>query len=285
MMRLADYSRRAIRVAADVYAFRELWGRDPPTPSEFYATKYSPEGWGYTVLATFAKMIIAYRSIDKLENLGIVIDGKRGVGKTTYAVNALYTVCMEISRLSGAEVDCRREVLRNTFWYLDEALARLGELSEVGGWVPFVVLDDVGVHGSKYWFLSRRKRIRMISFFELVDMLKDVVGLVIMTTPYVEKMARTLREIADYHARIEQIVEGGRVVNRVKWSRIVSRDSTRRARSVRRWIYVEWLPPDVRMLESVWSRMMEVRKEVLREKIEEFLRGGEEEDAGPEGGS
>ena len=278
-------------------AFREAWGRRPPSLSEELSGRSPPppvpspsgSGWSSTVACAYAKLSLALWRANRLRNWIIVVEGPRGVGKTTYVYNALWQALLDWGLPPER---ARAAVEEHFFWEPAQWAAAILRLDEMGTRVPFTVLDDLGQHASKYWTMEGgERRSQSIRVAEALDTIKDVCGLLVVTTPVYEKIASFFREAADYVATLSPVYApgGGRLVAAL-WYELVKTVSGRRT-VVRRAAlpaYFEALPTYARLPDDFWVRMMKVRRAERAERLarlsENLLRrGGEGEGGGAEG--
>jgi len=268
-------------------AYKALWGSRPPSLVEQLRGAKTPPpeeggGWGKTVVASFAKLAYALHESGQLRNWVLAIEGPKGVGKTTYAYNSLVGALID---LGFSPREAREYVGQAFFWDLVEWAESVRELDETGSWVPFIVLDDVGVHGSKYWFMED-KRSALIEVSEALDTVKDVCGLLVMTTPVFGKIASFLREASEYVAAFEMVyVRDGRTVKAL-WHQTAEVLSSKKRKTVRKApmpAFLEALPPHARLPDDFWAKMSQVRKEAraarlkaAAEKLKETASGEEE---------
>jgi hypothetical protein len=270
--------------AAVEQAYRQLWGSRPPSLSAQLSGERAPgpgaaAGWGRTVLACHAKLAYALREAGQLKNWVLVVEGPKGVGKTTYAFNSLAGALVDLGFPERYALEYTGEAF---FWDLEEFAETVLELSETGGWVPFVVGDDWGMEAPKYWMMEGRRE-AMIKLAEALDTVKDVVGVLAITTPVFGKIASFLRELADMVGSFELVYVGGGRAVKALWHRPAEVLSGRR-RSVRRAplpAYLEALPPHARLPDEFWRLMLERRRaaraERLRAAAEKLKEGAEEE--------
>jgi hypothetical protein len=280
-------------------AFRETWNRRPPSLGEELSGPLQPptpspsgSGWSSTVVCAYAKLALALWRANRLRNWILVVEGPRGIGKTTYVYNALWQALLDWG-LPPERAEAAVE--EHFFWEPAQWAAAILRLDEMGVRVPFTVLDDLGQHASKYWTMEGgEKRIQSIRVAEALDTIKDVCGLLVVTTPVYEKIASFFREAADYVATLSPVYApgGGRLVAAL-WYELVKTVSGRRT-IVRRAAlpaYFEALPTYARLPDGFWARMMKVRRAERAERLarlsESLLRSGETEEGGEEeeGGS
>jgi len=285
--------------------YKEMWRTKPPTLAEQLSGAVQPpwpsplgSGWSQTVLCSFAKLALALSVTGQYRSWILVIEGARGIGKTTYAFNALWQALID----SGLPPEAAKEtVAEHFFWDVDEFAKTVLELDRRGVRVPFLVGDDIGQRISKWWVLKGAEaRKGYVRVAEALDTIKDVCSLLVVTTPVYEKIASFFREVSDLIAPLEPVYLGGgsRAVAAL-WYEVVKSVTGRRGtvRKTAEPVYYEVLPAHARMPDDFWQRMMEVRKkgraerlaaaaEALAEELAEALREPEllEEPRGKGGG-
>jgi KaiC/GvpD/RAD55 family RecA-like ATPase len=263
---------------------RVWWGFDPvdwldAAGAEPVVPSPSGSPWGRTVLASMVKLLTAMKAGGMLRNLTLVLEGAKGSGKTTYAFNSCWQA---LADMGVGFREAYEQARRLTFWDLENWALAVKELTEQGRWVPFMILDDVGVHASRYWHLTSR-RSAFIRIAEQLDTLKDVTGALVITTPDIRNIASFLRSstgASGYVATFKQVRVGGGAATLIVWSTVTIESTGSRVKRVEAPAYLELIPVNTRMPDEVWETMMRVRAQDRLERITELLQATAEEEEG-----
>jgi hypothetical protein len=256
--------------------------REPvPGLSKFLEVlKPKPEGspWSYTVLSSILKMSLSYLLGGSLKNYLVMIRGDKGLGKTTYTFNSIFQTFMDI----GFPRDTAYEFAHKlTFWRADTWLVAMDELNMNKKTVLCTLNDDYGVHAGKYWTFDTKARKSFPKLGEILQTIKDLVSVIVVTAPELEVLASFLRGAVNYHVFFEQISLGAGQGNMVliKWTRRKTNEKAR-VRTVEVVEYLDLLPIYVRLPQEFWDEMTAVRAEDRAERIRSFMQvmygGGEE---------
>ncbi|MCI4409191.1 MAG: hypothetical protein JHC26_08875 [Thermofilum sp.] len=248
--------------------------------------KPKPEGspWSYTVLSSILKMGLSYLLGGSLKNYLIMIRGDKGLGKTTYTFNSIFQTFMDIGFPMNTAYDFAHKL---TFWRADTWLVAMDELNHAKKTVLCTLNDDFGVHAGKYWTFDAKTRKSFPKISEILQTLKDLVSVLVITAPQLELLASFLRDAVNYHVFFEQVSLGagqGNIVL-IKWTR---RKTTEKARvkTVDVVEYLDLLPIYVRLPQEFWDEMTTIRAEDRAERIRSFMQemygngeeGGEEQE-------
>jgi hypothetical protein len=255
------------------YVEKRLSSEPVPGLSKFLEIiKPKPGGspWSYTVLSSILKMSLSYLLGKSLKNYLIMIRGDKGQGKTTYTFNSIFQTFMDI----GFPMDTAYEFAHKlTFWRLDTWLAAMDELNHEMKTVLCTLNDDFGVHASKYWTFDSKSRKSYPKISEILQTLKDLVSVLIVTAPKLEILASFLRDAVNYHVFFEQVSLGvgqGNIVL-IKWTRRKTTEKAR-VRTVDVVEYLDLLPIYVRLPQEFWDEMTTIRAEDRAERIRGFMR-------------
>ncbi|MEM1810358.1 MAG: hypothetical protein QW324_05810 [Thermofilaceae archaeon] len=265
-------------------AYYDVWEEEPPLPSEVQGRYYPLDYWARCVLAQEIVLITALRGAGEigagkplLRNLIVTIQGRRGTGKTTYAVWCTVAALREIGFSEREALDYVR---RYIVWSPEDLIAKLTAMAREGAWLPAIILDDAGTWLTKYWwFGSRRERRGMVALSKLLDTMKDMCGVVIATTPSFKKLVSFLRDFSDYVITGRSVNDRGRIMNEFRWIGKLPATTSTGGEQELGTLFIDLTPPDALMPQDIWESMMATRAE-LREahllELAESIWGGEE---------
>ena len=111
---------------------------------------------------------------------GAIIYGKQRIGKSSYAMQVGYDIYKNWD-----------DVARYTFFRLDDLIEFLQELTAKHEYIPYMIVDDAGVHLSKHVFFSDRSNAQFIS--NLFDVVGVAVKSIVLTTPDPGNILKGLR--------------------------------------------------------------------------------------------
>jgi len=201
---------------------------------------------------------------ERLKQLTISIIGEEGgSGKTTYAILSAYGAM----RLAGfSREEAWSIVERNTFFYPLDLVDYAKQLVKDKLWTPFIILDDVGAHISKYWVLSGETH--WLEFFRVLDQMKDWCGVLILTARSQGSMPKRLREISKIIVDASETLFPTHTVLSV--FKFYFADEYGKLSRKRRPYFVDVLPPTARMPDNLWAKMMEERRKTQLASLERF---------------
>jgi len=246
-------------------------------PKDDYAeVEIDESSYSKLLLAGFiAERYILARDRGRLKQLTISIIGEEGgAGKTTYAVLSAYGA---LRLLGFSREEAWRIVERNTFFYPIDLVDHARQLVENRLWTPFIILDDVGAHISKYWMLLGETH--WLHFFRALDQMKDWCGVLILTARSQGSMPRRLREISKIIVDASETLFPTHTVLSV--FKFYFADEYGKLSRKRKPHYIDVLPPTAKMPDRLWSKMMEERRRTqlssltkLKEKLERKRKRG-----------
>jgi len=194
------------------------------------------------------------RDRGRLKQLTVSIIGEEGgAGKTTYAVLSAYGA---LRLLGFSSEEAWRIVERNTFFYPLDLVEYAKQLIEARLWTPFIILDDVGAHISKYWVYLGETH--WLHFFRVLDQMKDWCGVLIMTARSQGSMPKRLREISKVVVDASEVLLPTHTVLSV--FKFYPADEYGKLSRKRRPHFIDILPPTAKMPDSLWNKMMEERR-------------------------
>ncbi len=140
--------------------------------------------------ATGYSIHVFYReTINDDEFLGVIIYGKKGGGKSTYAIKTLAAYLM---RYEGLECgDAYREALSSLAFTAADLLAKIDEGREI------IIWDDAGLWGSTYMWFDEQRRPYLEALLDWYDVVRTDVNILLMTTPSKKKLPPRIREDPD----------------------------------------------------------------------------------------
>lgn len=269
-----------------VVLLRRVWGE---LPTFLYEEPSNVErAVRYLLLSAF----IAERWVLKLcrdikKQMTVSIVGHGGSGKTTYAVYSGIGAAL----LLGMNYSEALELTRNLLFFdpveFTEVVNRLSGRKE---WVPFLILDDVGAQISKYWMTTGERY--WAKLFKVLDLLKDICGVFIMTARSFEGIPARMREISDYEVYFMEVAVGGGgevPVSIALWIPRMYAPKRISARSGYASLFAaanmyDAIPPALKMPQEIWSEMEDARRAIILQMTSELLSevrpSGEEGDEG-----
>ncbi len=125
----------------------------------------------------------------RLSTFGIIIYGRKGGGKSTYAIKTVATYYM---RREGLECgDAYQKALSTIAFSARDLLNRIDEDREI------VIWDDAGLWGSTYMWFDSAMRPYLEALLDWYDVARTDVNVLIMTTPTKKKLPPKIRDDAD----------------------------------------------------------------------------------------
>ena len=111
---------------------------------------------------------------------GAIIYGKQRIGKSSYAMQIGYDIYKDWN-----------DVAKYTFFKLDDLISFLKDLTAKHGYIPYMIVDDAGVHLSKHTYYSNRTDAQFLS--NLFDVVGVAVKSIIFTTPDPGNILKAIR--------------------------------------------------------------------------------------------
>jgi AAA+ ATPase superfamily predicted ATPase len=111
---------------------------------------------------------------------GAIIYGVQRIGKSSYALQVAFDVYKDW-----------RDVFNNLFFKLDDLIEYLQFITHQHDFVDCIIMDDAGVHLSKFNYFSNRSNVKFLS--QLFDVIGIAVKSVLFTTPSPENLLKFLR--------------------------------------------------------------------------------------------
>ena len=192
-----------------------------------------------------------YEKKRELRNEVLTVYGPGGIGKSTLAYYVIDT--------AGGIILTPE----------DDIVGILERLFEARMWLPVIVLDDAGALVSKYWlWMPKEVRQRYIRLFDVLEYVRDITGLLLMTSRSSEGAAKRLRELQTIKGYMREVFlgDGHYVVTIIEWYDAGS--NSKRPR------YLDILWPGVKVPDLYFMESLEKR----RRKAIELLRSIRGED-------
>jgi len=181
----------------------------------------------------------------ELNNEIMILEGPGGVGKSSFA--------FWLAEIYGGEVLTSE----------DEIVESIRRLFSENKWIPVLVLDDVAAIVSKYWFMDREEK-RWSHFFKLIEYMKDISGMVLVTARSFDGVARRLRELSGLQGTMKRVVYAkSYIFDIIEWKRPGKKTVE----------YVDVLWPGLRMPEHHWNRIMSVRRSRALRLLDKMIEG------------
>lgn len=111
---------------------------------------------------------------------GAIIYGKQRIGKSSYAMQIGYDIYKNWD-----------DVVKYTFFKLDDLISFLKNLTATHGYIPYMIVDDAGVHLSKHTYYSNRMDAQFLS--NLFDVVGVAVKSIVFTTPDPGNILKAIR--------------------------------------------------------------------------------------------
>lgn len=88
--------------------------------------------------------------------LGCQIEGRRGIGKSTYCIKVMKDMYKELYGYD--EDEAYKMALKYTLFSIDDIITTVKDARSSGETIPVITWDDAGVHGSSLqWFINMQQ--------------------------------------------------------------------------------------------------------------------------------
>lgn len=158
-------------------------------------------------------LVATTRILGSYKNNGFfsaIVEGKRGIGKSSYALKVLYNVfCSK----GYSETDAWEMALDRTFYAIPDIVNFLDQSSKKTPHEIAFIWDDAGVFASKLRWFTHYKEAHLIQ--ALLDTIRGSVSGIIMTCPNQQQLFNFIRRYDDYLIRIRYAKHG-------QWGRVAT---------------------------------------------------------------
>ena len=239
---------------------REIWGYVTSHRYEDVPINVDKSSQRLMLAAIIAERFMLRKIRNLWKHVTVSIVGLGGSGKTTYATISAYGAM----RICGMDPKTSIDLVASlTFFSANDFVKAVKNIIEKRIWVPFIILDDVGAQISKYWiFLGQHF---WAYLFSILDQLKDWCGTLIITARNFTSIPARLREITDLVIEAKEVDIQGVVLNVFKF--YLYDDYTSKRRREKNILAVDVMPPVVKMPQSLWERMIEIRRSTGLQRI------------------
>jgi len=216
--------------------------------------------------------ILAKRIVTQHPNgfVGAIVEGKRAVGKSAYAIKVMKEVYQTI-------YDCDDEqgyrlALDHIIFSMDDIVKTLSESRRKNEMIPVVCWDDAGVHGSNLQWFINMKGVQELK--AITDTVRSAVTGMILTCPDREGLAKMLRGYNDYMVTISK-TEGvyersARGYNVYKlpsgMKRIYRNFDDRYSCYLPKWVYDKYMKTRHRYLDDALASVQAMKKKLTSKK-------------------
>ena len=141
-------------------------------------------------------LILAKRILKAHPNgfVGAIVEGRRGVGKSSYCIKVMKEVYKEYHGCNDKEA--YRYALKHTMFDIDQIIPLLQDARKNDEMIPVLTWDDAGVHGSSmHWFFEMSK----VSVLKgLLDTVRSATTGLLLNCPDRGGLLKMLRNYDDY---------------------------------------------------------------------------------------
>lgn len=269
----------------EIVLFRDVWFR---LAREIWKSKTLDSACLLTSSQIAASIAILRLSYGASKHAKFMIEGRSGVGKTTYALLCTYGAY----RILGLDEETAWR-LTSSLWIMSAELFAdlMYHVVQEGLYIPVIILDEAGLTFSKYWmWMGKKFRKAFASLLEIFDLVKDYIGTIFFTSPTQENIAKRLRDICDYVVRgdeFSEIAEGrdGKIVFRSYSVFIVlrrqlfyyqtyslpHRDIIKKAKLDYAVHSIDVMPGTIKIPKRLWTQHIRERRRYILTRLEEFL--------------
>lgn len=133
--------------------------------------------------------------------VGAIVEGKRGVGKSSYCIKVMKEVFQTLYDLS--ETDSWNMALDHILFDMDDVIPFLKQAADSDDMIPVVTWDDAGVHGSNIRWFTNLRQVEMLK--ALTDTIRTGVTGFLINCPDRSGLLRMLRNYNDFIVEISKI--------------------------------------------------------------------------------
>ena len=219
-------------------------------------------------------LVLAQRTIKAHPNgfVGAIVEGKRGVGKSSYCIKVQKEVYQDLYDLS--DTDAYNMALKYTVFEIDEIITLCKEARKQKKMIPCLTWDDAGVGGSNIqWFINMHGVQQLRAFTETIR--TALTGFLINCTSR-QGLLKHIREQDDFVVEIIKTSGDGwsreaRGYNMFKLPsgtvRVYRSFADKYSCYLPKWVYEEYTPVREAYLDRALSEMEEMKKRLGRPKI------------------
>lgn len=194
---------------------------------------------------------------------GAIITGPRGIGKSSFALNAAWEMYMLTGEYS--EEEAWEKVLEVLKFTMDEVLEYLEYYAKSNEKARCLIWDDCGIHASTMEWWENRSMLKRLK--SVTDTIRTGVSSLLITTPAESDLTKFLRNYDDY------IVQIGYAMGEGKKYRIANGYLKRTLPAGQLRVYSKFKNKFYVMIpDSIFNRYMYRRNQVLVNEIENLKR-------------
>jgi hypothetical protein len=223
----------------------------------------------------------------------VALSGPIGSGKTTLAYYSGYAALRILGLPEGDAREIAGRLITNDYKYAAQILHQVS----LGGYIPFLVIDDIAALISKYWIWAPKETRKIaLNIIKVLKISREGVGLVVLLTDTMESLPKGLKESVDYEFRGEKIrrrgatftlwkyystvsIRAGTLYGAPPWRRGVDREVTLRIPDA----YMGTVHPPMWMPQEIKAELEKVKMTRRAELLEETLEEPEAEAGASEG--
>jgi len=143
---------------------------------------------------------------------GAIITGSRGVGKSSFALNAVWELFRELENpetgMFYTEDEAWEETLKHCKFTMDETLDFIERNIDSKNKAHCLIWDDAGTHASTLEWWENRSALKRLK--SITDTIRTGVCSLILTTPSESDLTKFLRNYDDYIVQIGYHSDGGK---------------------------------------------------------------------------
>lgn len=137
--------------------------------------------------------------------VGAIVEGKRGVGKSSYCIKVMKGVYQELYGLN--DEDAYNMALEHVLFDLDDVIPFLKKAIDSDSMIPVVTWDDAGVHGSNIRWFTNMHQVELLK--AMTDTVRTGVTGLLLNCPERSGLLKILRNYNDYIVDIIKTGSGG----------------------------------------------------------------------------
>ena len=155
------------------------------------------------LLPVFMGFILAKKIAKAHPNgfVGAVIEGKRAIGKTSYAIKVVKEVFKTIYGCN--DVDAYNMALKHIVFNIEDVIGILKNARQKEEMIPALVWDDAGVHGSSLQYFINLRGVQEMK--AITDTIRSATTGFLLTCPDREGLLKILRGYNDFLVTITRL--------------------------------------------------------------------------------